>query len=237
MSSLFAVARHDPDIYVGAKGQHFTSDEQARRYNAEVAMLKALKRKNDDGPRDITYVRNLTGYTPIADIIALRDMVKAHVEIIKPQFLAIPGKVGWVKEDGRSVRYPIQLPWGDTSDNRKRASLLTLDALLQWMAADVIRPYRGIETAVDTIIRDNGLPARRLSKEGVYALCNVKHLKDRPELANRELTTYSYGRGYKPHMDEVDRHGDPKNGQEERFLKALEVAVKALETPVPPMQR
>lgn len=233
MSALFAVSRQDPTTYVAKDGQHFNREMDARRYNAELAMIKALTRGRDSLD-SLTLVRGICDHMPVDDISRLRDMVKAHVGTIEPQFLAIPGKVGWVKEGGRQVRYPITLAWGDTSDDRQDAAHATLKAMLQWQASDHVVPYGGIAEAIPAMLDDEGLTLQKLGKAGVYALCGVWHLVNDPAAARRELSAYRLTSGFKDVLERRDAKGRLVPGQAGRLLAALDAALKEIATEVAP---
>ena len=233
MNALFAVGRQERTIHVAKDGQHWNSDMDARRYNARLAMKKVLLGSKGQRRYDVTPIHNLTGYAPLRDVIALRDMVKAHVELVKPRFVAIPDPVGWVKEDGGRVRHPIRLAWGSTSDDRLDASVSTLLQLFAWMASGTIPMNIGDEPAVDAVVRSLALPTTKLTTEGVYAICGVHHLLGRPADAKRDLSGYAFGRRFKVYLDDRNARGNPKPGLEERLLQALDAAVIELETPVP----
>lgn len=233
MNALFSVNRQDRAIHVANDGQHWNSDMDARRYNARLAMKKVLLGAKGQRGYDVTPIHNLTGYAPLRDVIALRDMTRAHVELVKPQFAAIPDPVGWVKEDGRQVRHPIRLAWGSTTDDRLDASVSTLLQLFAWMASGTIAMNVGNEPALDEVVRSLALPATKLTTEGVYAICGVHHLLNRPADAKRDLTAYAFGRRFGTYLEDRNARGKPKPGLEERLLQALDAAVTALETPVP----
>lgn len=231
MTALFKVSRQDPTRYRTSDGQCFAVERDARAYEAEMAMIRILSKGRRGGLQTLNLVRAITSEMPEPDVVALRDMLRAYLERIKPGFLAIPDPVGWVREDGRDVRHAITLPWGDTADDRAQAALETFKALIQWMAADHIRPYGTIGATVGDVVAQHGLPDARLSPIAVRALCGVSRYAS-GEGARKLLNPYELLKHFKEHLEERNDRGRTLPGQEERMLAALDAALVKLATPV-----
>jgi hypothetical protein len=226
MTNLFTVTTQTRAVHVARDGQHFASDVAARSHNAAIAMEKAYSSMRTGTLRDTTLIHILTHRTSRNDLVILRDMVAGHVESVKPRFLAIEGPIGWV--DG--VRHPIEHPWGDTSDDRHQASLRTLEALIGWLASDVVVMYGSQRPVLDGLVPELGLPTHKLSQAGVFALCNLNpHARGAD--ASR-ATAFRLSDAFRAHFDLRDARGRLREDVEERFLKALDAAIAELATPV-----
>lgn len=234
MSALFKISRHDDAVHIARDGQRFGTDMDARRHNAEIGMLKVLSRQRNSRVNDITFVRNLTRHASPEDVRALVAMLKAYLAKVKPMIMALPGPVGWVKENGRDVHYPIDLPWGDSADRREEGARMAMIELFAWMANETVGNYLGRDAAMDRVVAEMGLPTTKLSAQAARAICNANLVSPDPAVRDRDVSRFRYTRGFDDHTSATNDAGRLLPGQEERLLEALETAAQALSTPVEP---
>lgn len=232
MSALFKTSRHDRDVHIARDGQHFGSDMDARRHNAEIAMRKVLERRRHGQHNDITFVYNVARHATPDDVGAIVAMIKAYLAKVKPAIMALPGPIGWVKEGGRDVHYPIDLPWGGSADRRDEAAQTTLLELMAWMANEHVGNYNGRDEAMDRVVSEMGLPTAKISCIAARAICNADVRSNDPEIWKRDVRRFRFTRGFEQYTGALDDHGHLVRGQEEALLEAFEAAALALATPV-----
>lgn len=222
---LFSVSRVEPAVFKDDESNHWGSENDARQSNAEIAMVNVFKKAKIE-MRSLTLVRSLTRGVPYEDLLVMRDMFKAYIEKVLPQFIAIAGSVGWVREEGKSVHYPISHPWGDTSDSRLQGATVTLRKFLLWMASDHVRMHGNSKQVLDRMAIEMKMPQKKLSRKSVYSIANVS------DTIGQGVSEYGFYSRFENYLSNTNDNGDLLPGQAETFLQALNSAIAAYERPV-----
>lgn len=162
--SLISVSTHAKPTYYVAHGQHFSTEADARAYNAEVAFNKVIGKALANRVMFCTFQRSILRALPLADHANLAKVCREFLNAHHPAIMALEGRFGWVGGKRRT----IDLPDGMGYDSKAEASAKMLELLIEDMSRTQFGVHQWVRRQHPT-----GLGQPQLSALGVLALCNV----------------------------------------------------------------